>query len=155
MRPGLALKTPHAGIKNVRVGEIDIEVGDAVLVIDVECLGPRLAAVSRHVHAALFVWTKRVAQCADVHDVGILRMDGDSRDALGFSQTHVLPRLAAIGRLVNSIAERNAVAHVRLASTDPDHLRITDRKSTRLNSSHGYISYAVFCLKKKKKHTQK
>src|SRR2546422_6878397 len=30
-----------------------------------------------------------------------------------------------------------------------DHER--DRKSTRLNSSHGYISYAVFCLKKKKK----
>src|SRR2546422_8001678 len=27
---------------------------------------------------------------------------------------------------------------------------IIDRKSTRLNSSHGYISYAVFCLKKKK-----
>src|SRR2546422_10884083 len=27
---------------------------------------------------------------------------------------------------------------------------ILDRKSTRLNSSHGYISYAVFCLKKKK-----
>src|SRR5687768_17881020 len=30
-----------------------------------------------------------------------------------------------------------------------------DRKSTRLNSSHGYISYAVFCLKKKKKHIPK
>src|SRR5687768_18000449 len=29
----------------------------------------------------------------------------------------------------------------------------TDRKSTRLNSSHGYISYAVFCLKKKKNYT--
>src|SRR2546422_7287060 len=28
---------------------------------------------------------------------------------------------------------------------------IVDRKSTRLNSSHGYISYAVFCLKKKKR----
>src|SRR2546429_6750553 len=28
--------------------------------------------------------------------------------------------------------------------------KIRDRKSTRLNSSHGYISYAVFCLKKKK-----
>src|SRR2546422_7206222 len=28
-----------------------------------------------------------------------------------------------------------------------------DRKSTRLNSSHGYISYAVFCLKKKKKES--
>src|SRR2546422_5772067 len=32
---------------------------------------------------------------------------------------------------------------------------IRDRKSTRLNSSHGYISYAVFCLKKKKKKTNK
>src|SRR5256884_4639039 len=31
-------------------------------------------------------------------------------------------------------------------------LLIKDRKSTRLNSSHGYISYAVFCLKKKKNH---
>src|SRR3989449_6726589 len=29
----------------------------------------------------------------------------------------------------------------------------SDRKSTRLNSSHGYISYAVFCLKKKKNTT--
>src|SRR5687768_17782797 len=42
--------------------------------------------------------------------------------------------------------------------TDSDLRKITrryisdlgDRKSTRLNSSHGYISYAVFCLKKKK-----
>src|SRR2546422_2430953 len=30
-----------------------------------------------------------------------------------------------------------------------------DRKSTRLNSSHGYISYAVFCLKKKKKEDRR
>src|SRR5690606_41269779 len=32
--------------------------------------------------------------------------------------------------------------------------RIADRKSTRLNSSHVKISYAVFCLKKKKKNTK-
>src|SRR5687768_18092918 len=32
---------------------------------------------------------------------------------------------------------------------DDDVLTAADRKSTRLNSSHGYISYAVFCLKKK------
>src|SRR5438067_10183368 len=36
---------------------------------------------------------------------------------------------------------------------DPDGPRISDRKSTRLNSSHVSISYAVFCLKKKKKPT--
>src|SRR3989337_3529184 len=40
----------------------------------------------------------------------------------------------------------------------PDHVgvedpRREDRKSTRLNSSHGSISYAVFCLTKKKKQT--
>src|SRR2546422_7647962 len=33
--------------------------------------------------------------------------------------------------------------------------RSPDRKSTRLNSSHGYISYAVFCLKKKNKKKYK
>src|SRR3989449_4642665 len=33
--------------------------------------------------------------------------------------------------------------------TDPLVVLGPDRKSTRLNSSHGYISYAVFCLKKK------
>src|SRR3712207_7193809 len=31
-------------------------------------------------------------------------------------------------------------------------VQLLDRKSTRLNSSHANISYAVFCLKKKKKH---
>src|SRR5438132_9584549 len=33
--------------------------------------------------------------------------------------------------------------------------RVRDRKSTRLNSSHTVISYAVFCLKKKKKHRER
>src|SRR2546422_3468385 len=37
------------------------------------------------------------------------------------------------------------------ATVDAEGRAIRDRKSTRLNSSHGYISYAVFCLKKKKK----
>src|SRR2546422_5484586 len=39
---------------------------------------------------------------------------------------------------------------VKVALTvDPSNPIAADRKSTRLNSSHGYISYAVFCLKKK------
>src|SRR2546422_1816354 len=41
--------------------------------------------------------------------------------------------------------------HRRLARRVSVVGRHRDRKSTRLNSSHGYISYAVFCLKKKKK----
>src|SRR2546422_6101325 len=42
---------------------------------------------------------------------------------------------------------RGAVVNALPAGLDA----VRDRKSTRLNSSHGYISYAVFCLKKKKK----
>src|SRR3712207_6850542 len=39
---------------------------------------------------------------------------------------------------------------LRQAFNQVDHARREDRKSTRLNSSHANISYAVFCLKKKK-----
>src|SRR5258708_1049768 len=38
--------------------------------------------------------------------------------------------------------------------THPEVMRMVDRKSTRLNSSHQIISYAVFCLKKKKQKTR-
>src|SRR2546422_5600523 len=41
-------------------------------------------------------------------------------------------------------------ARVAAIEYDPNRSGHLDRKSTRLNSSHGYISYAVFCLKKKK-----
>src|SRR2546429_2884130 len=55
-----------------------------------------------------------------------------------------------------------ALENLRKAlEVEPDHIQALyysgvvyiDRKSTRLNSSHGYISYAVFCLKKKKQRT--
>src|SRR2546422_6261140 len=45
--------------------------------------------------------------------------------------------------------QRLAPRQRRDAANEPR--RRGDRKSTRLNSSHGYISYAVFCLKKKKR----
>src|SRR2546422_2815139 len=49
-------------------------------------------------------------------------------------------------------AERIKVQHEKGKMTARERLdALLDRKSTRLNSSHGYISYAVFCLKKKKK----
>src|SRR2546422_7841281 len=52
---------------------------------------------------------------------------------------------------------QDAAHRERVALSEParleqgDTLTVGDRKSTRLNSSHGYISYAVFCLKKKRK----
>src|SRR2546422_2164987 len=57
-----------------------------------------------------------------------------------------------LGRLGEELGRR-AVVQPELRHSDSDHgdAAHEDRKSTRLNSSHGYISYAVFCLKKKKK----
>src|SRR2546422_5484455 len=51
---------------------------------------------------------------------------------------------------------RRGLPGERPPSTRPPQRRERDgdRKSTRLNSSHGYISYAVFCLKKKNKSKQ-
>src|SRR3712207_8594460 len=52
-------------------------------------------------------------------------------------------------RAVHLEPHRDAVAVAAVARRE----RHRDRKSTRLNSSHANISYAVFCLKKKKSHT--
>src|SRR3712207_8685168 len=68
---------------------------------------------------------------------------------------------ATDGRVPISVAERSLAASpfhwvglvaVALAALLADQLtkQLVDRKSTRLNSSHANISYAVFCLKKKK-----
>src|SRR2546422_3703562 len=51
----------------------------------------------------------------------------------------------------NLAAEMLREAGLRLDRRTELPRKAADRKSTRLNSSHGYISYAVFCLKKKKK----
>src|SRR5438105_12381346 len=45
-------------------------------------------------------------------------------------------------------------AHIELAHVADLAPQLRDRKSTRLNSSHEWISYAVFCLKKKKKQKE-
>src|SRR2546427_3547099 len=50
-----------------------------------------------------------------------------------------------------SLRAEHVDPQVFLFDLDVDVLGLGDRKSTRLNSSHSQISYAVFCLKKKKK----
>src|SRR5438874_6054400 len=67
-------------------------------------------------------------------------------------------RLESRGRVQRVVLARNAQAHLGASPAEARPLRIEhrarlliDRKSTRLNSSHVEISYAVFCLKKKKK----
>src|SRR5207245_6756065 len=62
---------------------------------------------------------------------------------------------------IEDVAALHGSGHVQMVFNErlnfPSFLgrKFQDRKSTRLNSSHGSISYAVFCLKKKKKREYK
>src|SRR5687768_18194051 len=49
----------------------------------------------------------------------------------------------------SDMSDTNFIANIPEGIFDTIKWAVRDRKSTRLNSSHGYISYAVFCLKKK------
>src|SRR2546429_6873077 len=69
----------------------------------------------------------------------------------------LFPYTTLFRSLVESTPRRRVRGLRRTASSVEAHnifLRVGDRKSTRLNSSHGYISYAVFCLKKKRRQYQ-
>src|SRR2546430_10622168 len=75
------------------------------------------------------------------------RVVGDARDV-------DVDLVAAVAERLHQRAARG-VDHLRQAVgllLDAGHDLVGDRKSTRLNSSHSQISYAVFCLKKKKRH---
>src|SRR2546422_7455167 len=67
-------------------------------------------------------------------------------DALPISRALLLAR-------GNRRAQRRVAGAGDRMDRRPGGAVLPDRKSTRLNSSHGYISYAVFCLKKKNKTT--
>src|ERR1041385_9376912 len=103
------------------------------------------------------------AAVADLQHVGIVPMP---RPRIRFQpvlkienmdDAHAAPIAFAIPAVLNVARRAPQVANVSgpqprfrrapLADTENDRPS-RDRKSTRLNSSHGYISYAVFCLKK-------
>src|SRR2546421_2094765 len=67
------------------------------------------------------------------------------------SSADVLICRRSTARIVPSWTGISYCLAVRLSTTVRVSLGTPDRKSTRLNSSHDQISYAVFCLKKKKK----
>src|SRR2546429_7267109 len=92
--------------------------------------------IRRPPRSTLFPYTTLFRSLAGFHraKLGLTLLKDNRPDALGGeSGDHVLP------------AGTSEVVGEKTAVSDDD----TDRKSTRLNSSHGYNSYAAFCLKKK------
>src|SRR5688572_32595741 len=70
---------------------------------------------------------------------------------LSRSRIVAIERSTIGGSTVLSAANIQAIARARAFASSGSSPAWRDRKSTRLNSSHSQISYAVFCLKKKKK----
>src|SRR5258708_40107942 len=96
--------------------------------------------IRRPPRSTLFPYTTLFRSCAGVEGRAARRL----ADRLLLSILRVSgapPRAAALRRRHGSVQARPILRHRR-----------RDRKSTRLNSSHQIISYAVFCLKKKKKN---
>src|SRR3712207_8940969 len=101
--------------------------------------------IRRPPRSTLFPYTTlfRSKQCVYAHTVG----RGPAHPP------HVVTVLVIEFRRPMQVAQA-AVKHFRGASTVPPPAQWRDRKSTRLNSSHANISYAVFCLKKKKNNSE-
>src|SRR5256884_4207752 len=78
-----------------------------------------------------------------LHDALPISIRSDSCGA------HITGKPVSGIRTNQHVVKQVAIVEV-LRSVEVDAHGSLDRKSTRLNSSHGYISYAVFCLKKKK-----
>src|SRR2546422_7416605 len=85
-------------------------------------------------------------------------LDGDARGEEGRADPYVpvrpaaVPRGARTARRVDLPRAQPLDGRAGHAARGGGAVHRWDRKSTRLNSSHGYISYAVFCLKKKNKN---
>src|SRR5207253_11219591 len=95
------------------------------------------------------------AHTLSLHDALPICQDPDELARVALERTHGIARSVhslsyrlhpAKLQLIGLVSALSSLRH-ELARAD---LEITDRKSTRLNSSHVAISYAVFCLKKKK-----
>src|SRR5687768_17864999 len=95
--------------------------------------------------STLFPYTTLFRSHRPAGDVGEVVAGAEHRTLRGDHQAGriALPHLGDRGQELGQVVAGKGVALGR------------DRKSTRLNSSHGYISYAVFCLKKKKKDREK
>src|SRR2546429_6641385 len=99
---------------------------------------------------------KTIIKCSRISNVFFFQAEDGIRDvAVTGVQTCALP--ISVHGVVQTCGligdEVRRISHGRLARLRGDR-HCEDRKSTRLNSSHGYISYAVFCLKKKKKNNK-
>src|SRR2546422_2136876 len=95
-------------------------------------------------------WHTRLKPPANHSQVSVARYLPPGPNGLGFSsasEVHLPTKYASF--LCSGPGCGGPAGACAITAATPHNVKMRDRKSTRLNSSHGYISYAVFCLKKK------
>src|SRR5256884_6553046 len=110
--------------------------------------GPRLLL---HPNACAVVGARILEECghpAIATSSAAVAFSLGSPDGQRISREEMLEVAGRIARAVD--VPVTADLEAGYGTSAKDMVETVDRKSTRLNSSHGYISYAVFCLKKKK-----
>src|SRR5262249_31273193 len=120
----VALPLPRGDEQRLRIGRTHLNVDDASPLIDGQDLVPGLAAVRRLVEPTFAAWPVESSERADVDDVGVGGMNGDTTDLKTLLESHVLPGLAAVRGLVDAIAIRHRVARVVLSCSHPDDFRV-------------------------------
>src|SRR5262245_47547355 len=121
----------------VPTGEMQVNLRD----ITRNIMAREKALYEGHAVAAVAAVSESVAKEA----IGLIKVDYEVLP-------HVIDVVEAMKPDAPLLHEHLITEGANAATTKPSN--IADRKSTRLNSSHLGISYAVFCLKKKKKHTE-
>ena len=124
-----------------RVGVVVVhdEVDDARVLVDVEDLLPRRAAVRRLEQPPLLVRAPQVADRADVGDIGVARIDLDSADVARVLEADVRPRPPRVRGPEHADAPRRTLAVRRLARPHPHHVGVRGGHAYRPDRGGGLI----------------
>ena len=136
-RPDLHL--PHGRIKDARVGRVHGEIHSARVLVDEQDAFPVAAAVQGAVNAAFLLGAVQVTERGHVDDVRVGRMNHDPADAAAVVEPHVLPALAAVSGLVDTVANDDVAADEALTSARPHDVGIARRDRQRADRLHRLI----------------
>ena len=136
----LQLDLPRAGDDDVRILLRHLQARATGVLIDEQHVLPGLAAVFAAEHAAFLLRTGGAAERADEHEVFVRRMDDDRADAAGVGKSHLRPRLAGVGRLVDAVAHHVHVAdRPGFTGAGPHDIRIAWRDRERTDRLRGLV----------------
>ncbi len=122
--PGMNRELPHRGEERLRIGRIHHDIdGAGVLVHEQDAL-PCSSAVECPKYAALGLRAIAVPQRRDIYEIGVGRVDRDAGNASRVLEAHVCPRLPAIHRLEDAVADGDVAPDERLAGANPDDVRL-------------------------------